>query len=277
MTFEEFEKANKDELKAAAKHCFDLVNSVQIVNELQVAKLLEAQFYMQELDRRDDSRIARRDFWLEIAVIVLILAEIVLSIYGIRLAIRQGNDDDVLMDKQNKILFNLQTATADTASAMKALTEVTKAMSDATTASGSTLRSLRSTSEKMNEGIHGQIALFYDPSPLMGFDIQAKRLSVANQGRSNLSIRGVKYGSDQPVTLSPAQMVTPNGVWSVSGEATYLDLLKTTDKGKFSRRPVEIYLSNENGKKFVVRGSLIAMWENESFIIHVQQESVTPE
>jgi hypothetical protein len=99
MTFEQMEKAKRPELRAEAKKCFEIAQDNATVNEYQAAKMLEAQFYMQELDRRHDSWIERRDFWLELAVIMLILAEIILSVYGIRLAIKQGHDEDLLMDK----------------------------------------------------------------------------------------------------------------------------------------------------------------------------------
>ncbi len=123
MTFEQFEKARPEDLKAQAKECFDLINSPQIPNEFQVAKLLEAQFYMQELDRRHGSWVATRDLILEIVVIVLIGAEIVL-------AVKQGVDEGVMMDKQNAILSKLNDSSSATATSMRLLAGMTKAMSD---------------------------------------------------------------------------------------------------------------------------------------------------
>src|SRR5580704_17763457 len=137
MTFDQFEKATQKELRSQAKVCFDIAQGSQHWDR-QAAKLLEAQFYMQELDRRHDSRITRRDFWLEIAVIGLIVAETVLSIYVIKLAIRESKDEDALMDKQNKVLENLKDSSAATAR---------------------TMQSVEKTMVTMNQGIHGQLGL----------------------------------------------------------------------------------------------------------------------
>jgi len=175
MTFEQFERASPEELKAQAKQCFDLINDAQIVNEFQVAKLLEAQFYMQELDRREDSRIAIRDFRLEVAVIALIFIEIILSVAGILLAIKQGNGEDKLMDKQNTILANLQNSTSDTGEAMKELAVITKAMSDNTAESRKTLSSV-------DKGVHDQLAMFYDPSVLLFYDTGTEPRAVGKHG-----------------------------------------------------------------------------------------------
>ena len=134
MTFADFEKATPAVLREQARQCFDRANEAQTATEFQVAKLIEAQFYMSEMDRRAGSRIGLRDLLLEIVVILLIGGEI-------GLAVKQGKDEDILMDKQNGILTSLQTSTADNAASIKALATVTQVMSDTTAASGRTLTS----------------------------------------------------------------------------------------------------------------------------------------
>ena len=52
--------------------------------------LLEAQFYLTAARKRDE-RVASRDFWLEVTVIVLIFVEIIISVAGIRIEILEGN------------------------------------------------------------------------------------------------------------------------------------------------------------------------------------------
>jgi hypothetical protein len=110
LTFEQLEKAKKHELKARAKACFEAAQEGgRLYNtDLGRATLLEAQFYMQELDRRHDSWIAWRDLVLEGIVIALIGWEIFL-----------GRDEGVLMDRQNTILSNLETSTETTANLLK--------------------------------------------------------------------------------------------------------------------------------------------------------------
>ena len=92
--------------------------------------MLEAQFYMQEMDRRDSSRIARRDWWLEIVVIFLIGIEIVLSVVGIIFAVREGNAQAKLVQAQTGILTSLQQSSSDTVGALKGLLETTGKMNE---------------------------------------------------------------------------------------------------------------------------------------------------
>ena len=140
MNFDEFDKASDDELEAEAKRCFDESRALTPANLLYKAPLmLEAQFYMQERDRRDNSRVALRDLRLELVVIVLIGIEIVLSVVGIVIAVREGNAQAKLTEKQTGILTNLQQSTSQTAGAMQNLAVLTKAMGDNTLASSQTL------------------------------------------------------------------------------------------------------------------------------------------
>ena len=108
MTFEQFEKANRKTLREEAKQCFERAQDGQSQTDFQVMKLLEAQLYMQELDRRHDSWIAWRDLILEVVVIALIGGEIWLGW-------KQGTNESTMMDKQDTILGNLDTSTSATA------------------------------------------------------------------------------------------------------------------------------------------------------------------
>jgi hypothetical protein len=55
---------------------------------VRTALLTEARFYLDEIDRRDDAFRSRRDFWLELAIISLIVIEIAFS----WVALREGYD-----------------------------------------------------------------------------------------------------------------------------------------------------------------------------------------
>src|SRR6266481_3908892 len=75
MRVNELEKQTLNQLKAGADSCFHdaSVNDRDLVN---VEHLLKAQVYLAEIAHRYDAKIARRDLFLEIVVIVLIAAEI---------------------------------------------------------------------------------------------------------------------------------------------------------------------------------------------------------
>jgi hypothetical protein len=92
---EEFKKLSDDELLQKADECFADIENAVYGMEVHTAKLLRAQFYMNEVDRRDNTRIARRDFRLELIVILLIGAEIVLGLV-------EGNKQAVILDRMDR-------------------------------------------------------------------------------------------------------------------------------------------------------------------------------
>src|SRR5260370_36021356 len=129
MTFEQLENASKKALR------YEVVSRFNRYNESSprgIEQLWEAQFYMSEIDRRASGWIATRDLLLEIVVIILIGAEI-------WLAVKQGKDEGILMDKQNAILNNLQVATAATVTEIKNLGSTSERTYAVTTTTGKQL------------------------------------------------------------------------------------------------------------------------------------------
>jgi hypothetical protein len=128
MRAEEFDQATEEELLSRANKCFDLAKSpldepilysadgqipISLDDEGKLRLLLEAQFYLTAVARKKDAKVSDRDFRLEIWVIVLIGVEILLSIVGIAVEIREGN-------QQARVLSNIETSTKDSAGAMSA-------------------------------------------------------------------------------------------------------------------------------------------------------------
>ncbi len=105
MQVKEIEKLSPRELRQRADAVFAKAD------EKGPSYLIEAQFYMQELSRREDSKIARRDFRMELIVILLIGLEIVIALY-------EGHEQTNLIASQTQILQNLQTSTKNTADAL---------------------------------------------------------------------------------------------------------------------------------------------------------------
>jgi hypothetical protein len=117
MRAEELDNLTEDELQQRANDCFiqaDNTNFRVSVGGFERLRLhLEAQFYMTAVARKRDDRTARRDFWMEVSVIVLISIEIILSLVFGFLALREGR-------QQAKILSQMDTSTGATATAMQA-------------------------------------------------------------------------------------------------------------------------------------------------------------
>jgi hypothetical protein len=120
MRAEDFDKASIEELQARADKCFELAQSpregptvYQILGDKKVPilddagklrLLLEAQFYLTAITKKRDEKVARRDFWMEVGVIVLIGIEIILSIVGIGIGIHEATQQAVEMKAQTGIL-----------------------------------------------------------------------------------------------------------------------------------------------------------------------------
>jgi hypothetical protein len=106
MTHEAFLKATEEELKLQTKTCFDDATAMSGGSwDRRAAKLLEAQFYMQELDRRHDGKISRRDFRMELIVIALIGLELIAASWGIVIAIREGKEQQEMTEKLWKAMM----------------------------------------------------------------------------------------------------------------------------------------------------------------------------
>jgi hypothetical protein len=106
MTFEEFQNAAAETLLAEAKTCFDTSKNFPAPWAGRAPLVLEAQFYMAELDRREAAleraesrRIATRDFRMELIVIFLIGLELVMGIWGIVAATKESKEQAKIMDR----------------------------------------------------------------------------------------------------------------------------------------------------------------------------------
>jgi hypothetical protein len=125
MNTEEFEKATEKDLRRKANECFDKLKDSG--SHEHPALLLQAQFYLGEIERREHDRVAKRDLVLELVVILLIGFELYFGITG-------GN-------AQIGVLQKLDKSTSQTASAVGVLAEEQKA----------TLASIKQLEEKLQD------------------------------------------------------------------------------------------------------------------------------
>jgi len=119
MRIEDIEGPTKD-LEARAKRRLALVQSPLDTHSLASGEttaltdadnlqlLLEAQLLLTTAAGREDARVARRDFWMEMFVIILISVEIALSAVAMRRSSAEGI-------AQSRVLSNIESSTKDTA------------------------------------------------------------------------------------------------------------------------------------------------------------------
>jgi hypothetical protein len=115
MNTEEFEKATEKDLRRKANDSFDKLKDSG--SQEWPALLLSAQFYMDEIERREHDRVAKRDLLLELVVILLIGLELYFGITG-------GN-------AQLDVLQKLNASASQTATAVGVVAEEQKSALDA--------------------------------------------------------------------------------------------------------------------------------------------------
>jgi hypothetical protein len=236
MNLSKFEKLTKEELRRRADECF--AKSKQVSGEAHIGTLLEAQFYTTELDRRHDSRIARRDLLLEIIVIVLIGAEIYMSIRAETLQRRNFADEQTIFQ-------NLQRSSAATAD---------------------TLESLKATTETMNGAVQKQVELFYDVEVTVTWNQSDKQVVLQNQGRTNVALWGMHIGAEgKPEFFKTANIIAPaGGLYANNMGAWYTQIAQTIQKGTVMPIPFFAFVKNEAGQFFTIKGNFITTWGGDN-------------
>jgi hypothetical protein len=211
----------KEQLELAIGNCFEYAPDASPIDRLAV--LQEADFYRRELDRRHDDRVELRSLLLELAVIGLILLEIVLSVYGIRLAIKEEKEDAAVMESQNSILNNLQTST-------------------------------QSTAVLLGQELDLEYALAINVEYGGGDGIQ-----VFNNSRSPTSLSGINVDRVLAKIRRDRQTVIPDHNVANIALIEYDPKLRSKAQASIGKPfifPIEIYLSNARGKEFVWKGRL---------------------
>jgi len=242
MTVGEFEKAKEQDLRERATQLFEQAGAAGEL--VRTALLTEARFYLDEIDRRDDKFRSRRDFWMEFAVISLIIIEISFSY----VAFREGKE-------QFKVLNNLEISSIATAS---------------------TLTALQQTMEQVNKAMQEQVALSYEVALKVQIDLGTSRLEITNEGHTPVTLWGAKI-ADQATLMQPRPSVlAPGAPHSIPAERVIAVAQQQMMNKEIAAVPVILFLKNEKGEQFVARYVLGGGSLNTIFSIHTQVISVTP-
>jgi hypothetical protein len=233
------------ELEGGIQECFAIAYGTDLLDD-KIIILAKADFFMRELEHRDEHRIARRDFWMEIGVIVLIGLEIALSLFGLY--------------EQNKA-FEKEQAFWTT-------------MVDKSTLSVNVLKDLQNTTTAMNKGVQGQLDLNY----VMAVDIQYEAVNYAglkltNNGRTFISYWGFKVGNDPAVFQRTPGNVQPTGsVYTASMENLLRVLRERT--GQNSAFDYEVFLKDKNDIEYVATCSIYLSGEAPNWRVIISPTEV---
>lgn len=237
---------SKQELKRAIDNCFDYAPDADPIDRLAV--LLEAQFYTRELERRSDSRVSIRDLILEIFVILLIGGEIYMGYRAERLQAQNFDKQEIAFNNLNK-------------------------SSDAT---AKTLVAVQGTMEGMNGALQKQLALFYEVSVNVIFEPETKLLFITNNGRTNVSIWGDKFGGNAAAIVADGRAIPPGGALKVDAAYVHDFLRERFPKPNSGLVPYELYIKNDRGEKFVQGSQIGIRWQGDLAVLNVQTSSVAP-
>jgi hypothetical protein len=246
MRVEEFEKLTKKQLRSKANVCF--ATAAPSGELVRTALLTEARFYMDELNRRADSRVSLRDLILEIVVILLIGGEIGLGVY-------EGKQQAVAFNKMQGVLSSLQTSSEATAK---------------------TLTALQSTTESMNVAIQKELSLFYDVSVATIYSFTDKRLIVTNMGRTNVVIGGIKIANVVALAIPEGRIVPPQSSFNANLNSTpaYDFIVQQAAQDRDGLTPFDVYVRNERREEFVIHSYFVV---RDKAVTNVQEGSITPQ
>jgi hypothetical protein len=217
----------------------------------QPADFIAAQFYVNELDRRENhrinaerDRIERRRRWIDLGLEILIVVLIGVEIF---LGIQAGHQQSRQAAKELEAFGNLQTILAN--------------LQKSSQATADTLAQLKTATDSINLATQGQLAVSYDPSVTVKFDAMHK-LDVLNNGRTNITLWGSLIQGEGQVFLKVPSVLPPNGGYEFNAEALYSQLAEKFQKTGTVSLKYEVYVKNELGTKFVVDCTLTFLSDN---------------
>src|SRR5258708_674657 len=220
MRLKEIEKLKKKELKQRVEEAF------QKADEKGPGYLAEAQFYMRELEHRRGSFTSIWGLILEVIVIAVLRWEIYMSYRG------EGMESQNF-EKEQAIFTSLQASSAATAGTLIALEE---------------------TSKQMNEAVQTELAVSYEVSLNVKFDVTSDQIIITNEGRTRVSLWGSKLGKSGIVMEKAPRTPTPGVPYLITGHEVTTGLSGIIPKGGFLPVPFVMFNKERTGGR--VRGAV---------------------
>jgi hypothetical protein len=255
-------KMTVDELRGRASRCSEQFDDSNVSDQTKEHLAALAQFYLGEIDRRDSAKIARRDYKLEVWVIVLIGLELVLAVVAIITGWIEANKQMSVLDKLNES----SAATAGTLTALR----------DAQEASLETQKQTLENIVAMNTALQDELGLNYAISVVLTYDDGQRSLNLFNNGKTNIWLWGTKLSNQRPTLEKEGRVIAPTGYYYFDFTSNRQEFAQKLPKGSESRIPFDVYLKTANGKPYVVETLLVASWQSDALQIRTQITSVRP-
>jgi hypothetical protein len=255
-------KMSVDELRDKARKCSEQFDDPNVSDQTKEHLAALAQFYLAEIDRRDNAKTAHRDYKLEVWVIVLIGAELLLAIAAIIAGWMEAN-------KQMTAFDTLITSSSETA---KTLTALRKAQEASLETQKQTLENIVA----MNTALQDELGLNYAISVVLIYDENQKRLNLFNNGKTNIWLWGTKLSRQQPSLDKVGRVIAPGGYYYFDFTSNRQEFAQKLPKDRESLIPFDVYLKTANGKPYVVETLLVVSWQGDALRIRTQITSIRP-
>jgi hypothetical protein len=185
-------------------------------------------------------------------------------------------------DDQQKVLNNLLTSSQDQQVVLTNMLASSKA-------TATTLTDLQSTTETMSDTLKKEVSLFYDIDVTPTFDQGTKRLTLTNNGRTNIvwfgygaqtsnieftsiaNLASSSIGNDGGRTISPASN------YAVGITPFFASTVEKLPKGYSTMVPFELYVTNERREEFILHCYFGVTWDKDVLTITTQLGSIKPE
>lgn len=198
--------------------------------ELVSAHRDEALAWLRE--KRDMAeRKEQRGETVEIAILVFVLLGVLADFMLLRMEVQQVRSSAT----EQEVLKNLQESSAATA-------KTSVVLRDATT--------------EMNQAIQNELALTYEISLNVKYDVITQNIEVTNEGRATVGLWGQRIANDPAFFQKESYMLTPRVPYSIRAERVWAGF---SGPGPQSRPPVPLvlFLKNERGEEFVAHYNFV--------------------
>jgi hypothetical protein len=273
MQLEEIEILTKEQLRQRANDAFALAD------EKGPGYLAQAQFYINEIDRRENQRIEaelraadvkrdeietqrwRIDLKLEKVIIYLIGLELIvavaLAIWGWSQQSKDVTQELEAFGKMQSVLSQMQESSKETADAIKAEREIMEAM---------------------RISLDRQVALFYDVQLNVVYNEGTKKLVLINTGRTNVALYEAITGDGHKNVrhFEKPQLIAPASSQEFELEESVNTLAKELPKGQERMFTFTFFVKNERQERFTLAGDLVAVWHGDVLTSNTHPNTIVP-
>lgn len=232
--------------------------------------LSEAQFYIDEIERRAGEAERKRQGWittrdliLELVVIFLIGAEIYFGITG-------GNQQLAVMktlsasaDQQLGLLKKMNANAEQTA---KALTDLTRQQQTAITTQQQTLQMVT----QMSGSLQTELGLNFKPAITLVYDPSQKKLVFQNVGKTNLFLWGSQFEGGPRESLPEPRIVAPTSSYALTASPLWDTEASALTKGNADRKRFDLNIKTADQKKYIASFFLVFTWQDDKMVLNVQ-------